>query len=222
MQMRAVPDDFDNVQALHSPYGAAHAYDTSLASTTMPSHGQMYSQHGVRPLMVDVRRTEGEQNMQNTGLTPLFGGIGFGHSHTSSLLETGSMLSSPAQPLGSTDRYGYGARFDMISAGDSKTEAGVTGGPAGEGESGSRPGVRPLRPAGAPDISLKGRSGSLQPPIGPGMFWRPESNEGSSLHGAPRNVLNEEAEGQHLHATALRMEPSGGGMGMSTGFYGGM
>lgn len=218
--MRAVPDDFDNVQALHSPYGAAHAYDTSLTSTTMPSHGQMYSQHGTRPLMVDVRRPEGEQNMQNTGLTPLFGGIGFGQSHTSSLLETGSMLSSPAQPLSSTDRYGYGARFDMISEGDNKTGTGMTGGPASEGESGGRGGARPLRPAAASDASHRGRSGSMQSPMGPGMFWRPD--EGSSLHGAPRNVLNEEPEGPQLHPTALRMEPSAGGMGISTGFYGGM
>ncbi|POR39574.1 Homeobox-leucine zipper protein HDG11 [Tolypocladium paradoxum] len=75
IRMRAVPDDFDNVQALHSPYGAVHGIGETLSpgEAANPSYGN----HMVRPLMVDVRRQE-DAYMSPTGLTPSFGGIELG------------------------------------------------------------------------------------------------------------------------------------------------
>ncbi|CAI4210496.1 unnamed protein product [Parascedosporium putredinis] len=84
MKMRAVPDDFDNVGALHSPYGAVHGLGTPISSPVdfaTPS----YAEHMMRggPLMVDVRRAEGEDHMSPTGLSPAFGNIGFNSGNMS-------------------------------------------------------------------------------------------------------------------------------------------
>src|SRR6195952_6144134 len=78
MKMRAVPDDFDNVQALHSPYGAVHGIGTPMQSPVdfVPN----YTDHMMRPLMVDtMRRHENDDHMSptNTGISPAFGHVGF-------------------------------------------------------------------------------------------------------------------------------------------------
>ncbi|CAK7227409.1 hypothetical protein SBRCBS47491_006559 [Sporothrix bragantina] len=66
IKMRAVPDDFDNVQALHSPYGAVHGLGTPMASpvdysaaAAAAAAASSYSSHMMRPLMVDVQRADG-------------------------------------------------------------------------------------------------------------------------------------------------------------------
>ncbi|KAM4056223.1 homeobox domain-containing protein [Hirsutella rhossiliensis] len=77
VRMRAVPDGFDNVQALHSPYGAVHGLAISASpgdAVSAPYGGQM-----LRPLMVDVRRQE-EAYVTSSALTPSFGGIELGQS----------------------------------------------------------------------------------------------------------------------------------------------
>ncbi|RYP02005.1 hypothetical protein DL764_006010 [Monosporascus ibericus] len=76
IKMRAVPDDFDNVQALHSPYGAVHALGTPLSSPA-EFNNSPYSDHLMRPLMVDTVRRGGDDHMSPTALNPSFGGIGF-------------------------------------------------------------------------------------------------------------------------------------------------
>src|ERR1041384_5885060 len=69
IKMRAVPDDFDNVQALHSPYGAVHGLGTPMASPV--DFSAPYGHEMMRPLMVDVRRQEGEdQHLSPPGLSP--------------------------------------------------------------------------------------------------------------------------------------------------------
>ncbi|KAK1247849.1 hypothetical protein MKX07_000737 [Trichoderma sp. CBMAI-0711] len=78
IKMRAVPDDFDNVQALHSPYGAVHGMPMPLAGPVDFAHHPSYPNNPImRPLMVDVRRPEGTDHLSPTGLTPSFGSIGF-------------------------------------------------------------------------------------------------------------------------------------------------
>lgn len=78
--MRAVPDDFDNVQALHSPYGAVHGIGTSLSPSTLGPMASSYGNHGVRSSLADMRRPGGEPYMSPTGLSHSFGGIDLGQS----------------------------------------------------------------------------------------------------------------------------------------------
>lgn len=206
--MRAVPENFDNVQALHSPYGAVQAYDGSISHA--PSHSQhhMYGSNQPRPLLVDVRRTESEAPMQTTGLTPIFGGIGFGQGHVPGMLETNPIVPSPSG-FGSAGRYTYGPR-PPGGAGDNKSPS--TGSPVHEGD--HRAGPRPLQPPGLPDSLARGRSSSMQSTMGSSMYWRgsglgdvAEAQDPTSEHGS-------EGQPPPLHS-------SGSGMGLNTLFYGG-
>lgn len=99
--MRAVPDDFDNVQALHSPYGAVHGMPLPSAPPVDFSHAQYSNNSIMRPLMVDVRRgQEAPEHMSPTGLTPSFGSIGF---HAPNAVNPSGVM-SPISPH-TTDRY---------------------------------------------------------------------------------------------------------------------
>lgn len=208
--MRAVPEDFDNIQALHSPYGAVQAYDGSMPHA--PSHHQphMYGSQHQRPLLVDVRRTEAENPMQSTGLTPVFGGIGFGQGHVPGMLEQNSMLSSPSV-FGSNDRYTYGARPTGMGSLD-PAKGSATSSPINEND--HRPGTRPLRPAGLADPHTRGRSASLQSAMGSSMYWR-----GSSLGDVAEAQDPAPEHGSEGQTPSLHTSTSG--MGLNTLFYGG-
>ncbi|EEY14123.1 conserved hypothetical protein [Verticillium alfalfae VaMs.102] len=118
IKMRAVPDDFDNVQALHSPYGAVHALGAPMASP-VEFGSSAYSDHMMRPLMVDVRRSEAEDHMSPTGLSPAFGNIGFSASASLS----NSDILSPMSPTVHDHRYGYSSHLSPTSAGHRPTNA---------------------------------------------------------------------------------------------------
>ncbi|QPG96933.1 hypothetical protein C2857_005505 [Epichloe festucae Fl1] len=100
IRMRAVPDDFDNVQALHSPYGAVRGVTTMLSPSDLSSMG---SHHGARPLMLDMRRGGGDSYLSRTGLTPSFGGIELGQ-----LGPMGGSDMAPSASLISQDRLATG------------------------------------------------------------------------------------------------------------------
>ncbi|PHH58803.1 hypothetical protein CDD81_4369 [Ophiocordyceps australis] len=102
VRMRAVPEGFDNVQALHSPYGAVHA----LGGGPVSSAAEPYGNHMLRPLMVDVRRHD-DAYMSPTGLTPSFGGIDLGPS-TAASAANASDLVSPLS-VSSDQRYASSA-----------------------------------------------------------------------------------------------------------------
>ncbi|KAJ4378073.1 hypothetical protein N0V83_000904 [Neocucurbitaria cava] len=77
MRSRALPDDFDMAQALHSPFGNSHGLGTPLASpgSYTPSfpEGNM-----MRPLSIDtLRRGPLDSHMSPTGISPAFGGFTF-------------------------------------------------------------------------------------------------------------------------------------------------
>ncbi|KAK2019453.1 homeobox domain-containing protein [Colletotrichum eremochloae] len=114
IKMRAVPDDFDNVQALHSPYGAVHGLSPPISSP-MNFGNQSYADHMIRPLMVDVRRAEGgDEQMSNSGMSPGFGGIGFASQAN---MNTPDVL-SPMTPNSTSDhRYGYGTHLTPMGPG---------------------------------------------------------------------------------------------------------
>lgn len=64
IKMRAVPDDFDNVQALHSQYGAVPRVRANMAPLGEGTEGVAYGvppgNYAPRPLMVDHRRQGAE------------------------------------------------------------------------------------------------------------------------------------------------------------------
>ena len=77
MRSRALPDDFDMAQALHSPFGNGHGLGTPLASpgAYQPSYpeGNM-----MRPLSIDtLRRGPLDSHISPTGISPAFGGFTF-------------------------------------------------------------------------------------------------------------------------------------------------
>jgi hypothetical protein len=77
MRSRALPDDFDMTQALHSPFGStSHAMGAPLTS---PSHYTPAFPEGnmIRPLNLENLRRGPEAHLSPTGITPQFGGFNF-------------------------------------------------------------------------------------------------------------------------------------------------
>lgn len=168
MKMRAVPDDFDNVQALHSPYGAVHGIGTPMHSPIdfVPS----YSEHMMRPLMVDTmrRNDSDEQHMSPTGLTPGFSHVGFNGGHAMGSPDILSPLS-----INSNDRF-YGSHLNSpMSAGPRSSSFDRQNNYQGLPH--SRQHVRPLQPLQLRETMSRTRSESLQSPLRTSMSWKGET-----------------------------------------------
>lgn len=182
MKMRAVPDDFDNVQALHSPYGAVHAIGAPLQSPVdfMPS----YAEHMMRPLMIDtMRRHDGdEQHMSPTGLTPGFGHIGFNSPNSMNSADVLSPLS-----MNSSDRF-YGSQLSSpMSAGPRSSHFDRQN--IYQGLPHSRQHVRPLQPLQLRETMSRNRAESLQSPLRSSMSWKGETLDYGNYqggHGSPQ------------------------------------
>ena len=184
--MRAVPDDFDNVQALHSPYGAVHGIGTPLHSPA--DFGPSYADHMMRPLMVDTMRrndNEDQQHMSPTGLSPAFGHVGFNGG--------GPVIGSPdiLSPLSinSNDRF-YGSHLSSpMSAGPRSSNA-FDRQNTYQGLPHSRQHVRPLQPLQLRETMSRTRSESLQSPLRSSMSWKGETLDyGSYQTGHPSPQL---------------------------------
>lgn len=170
--MRAVPDDFDNVQALHSPYGAVHGIGTPLQSPVDYSQNYGDPGMGMRPLMVDtMRRQEHEEHLSPTGLSPAFGHVGFASQGS---IGSPDMLSPLS--LGGGDRYysnhlanpgGTGARNSTVYNRHNSMD--------GYGMQASRQGARPLQPLQLRETMSRSRSESLQSPLRSSMSWKGDS-----------------------------------------------
>ena len=180
--MRAVPDDFDNVQALHSPYGAVHG----LTPITSPVDfgGSSYADHMMRPLMVDVRRPESDDHLSPTGLSPAFGSIGFNPSTT---LSTPDIL-SPMSPH-SSDRYHYSNHLSAgpLSAGSRTSnpfarQSSLDGSMQMHSHQ-SRQQIRPLQPLQLRETMNRSRSDTLQSPLRSSMSWKGDSIDYTTYHG---------------------------------------
>lgn len=100
IRMRAVPDDFDNVQALHSPYGAVHGIPPNVSPPNVGPVASSYRPHGARPILLDMRRPGPETYMSPTGLSHSFGGIDLGQPGAMG----GSDITSSPNPM-YQDRY---------------------------------------------------------------------------------------------------------------------
>lgn len=165
MKMRAVPDDFDNVQALHSPYGAVQGINTPMQSPI--DFAPQFADHLIRPLMVDtMRRTENDEHMSPTGLSVAFGQVGF---HPGGGLGSPDGLSPVS--LNSGDRYYSSHLSSPLSAGSRGTslfdrQNSITG---------LSQQSRHLQPLQLRETMSRTRSDSLQSPLRSSMSWKGET-----------------------------------------------
>ncbi|KAK1983098.1 homeobox domain-containing protein [Colletotrichum cereale] len=182
IKMRAVPDDFDNVQALHSPYGAVHGLSTPLSSP-MNFGTQPYADHMIRPLMVDVRRAEGgDDQMSNSGMSPGFGGIGFasqGNMNTPDVL-------SPMTPSSSGDhRYGYGTHLTPMGPGPRTSNPFARQGALENSMSMHRgQPSRPLQPLQLRETMSRSRQ-DIQSPLRSSMSWKGDAIDYNTYNNGP-------------------------------------
>ncbi|KAL2067890.1 hypothetical protein VTL71DRAFT_15988 [Oculimacula yallundae] len=182
MKMRAVPDDFDNVQALHSPYGAVHGVGTPMQSPVDFVPG--YADHMMRPLMVDtMRRSENEDHMSPTGLSPAFGHVGFAGS-----MGTPDILSPLS--LNSQDRY-YSSHLTSPMSTGPRSSNPFDRQNSYQALSHSRQHVRPLQPLQLRETMSRARSDSLQSPLRSSMSWKGETLDYNSYQtGQPSPQLS--------------------------------
>ncbi|KAF2115992.1 hypothetical protein BDV96DRAFT_599523 [Lophiotrema nucula] len=77
MRSRALPEDFDMTQALHSPFGSTHGLGTPLTSPGSYTPG-FPEGNMMRPLSIDtLRRGPVDSHISPTGISPAFGGFTF-------------------------------------------------------------------------------------------------------------------------------------------------
>ena len=217
--MRAVPDDFDNVQALHSPYGAVHTLGAPLPSPvdfSTPS----YSDHLMRPLMVDtMRRGDGDDHISPTGLSPGFGGIGFPPSGTMGNTDILSPLSPAA-----TDRGYYSSHLaSALGTGPRSTNPFARQNSLDTGSqmhSHSRQSIRPLQPLHLRDTMSRPRTETLQSPLRSSMSWKGDAidyTSYSSAAGAPGISSRQQSVYQPDHLNSSTQ----GGLNYEPGSYSG-
>lgn len=187
--MRAVPDDFDNVQALHSPYGAVHGLGTPLTSP-VDFGASAYGDHMMRPLMVDVRRSEGDDLTSPTGLSPAFGSIGFNQSASLSNPDILSPMST-----GSGDRYAYPHHMSTPLSAGPRTSNLYARGPTLDTSMSmhshhNRHQIRPLQslqPLQLRETMTRSRSDSLQSPLRTSMSWKGDAIDYTTYHGGSQS-----------------------------------
>jgi len=185
MKMRAVPDDFDNVQALHSPYGAVHGIGTPMQSPV--DFVPQYTDHMMRPLMVDtMRRNENDEHISPTGLSPAFGHVGFAPAGSMGTPDVLSPLS-----LNSTDRYYPSHLSSPMSAGPRSSNPFDRQNSYQALSPHSRQQVRPLQPLQLRETMSRSRSESIHSPLRSSMSWKGETLDyGNYQTGQPSPQLS--------------------------------
>ncbi|OWP00420.1 hypothetical protein B2J93_731 [Marssonina coronariae] len=165
MKMRAVPDDFDNVQALHSPYGAVHGVGTPMQVPVDFSPG--YTDPMMRPLMVDtMRRNEGEDSLSPAGLSPAYSHVGFpGGMGNPDILSPTSMNSS--------DRY-YPSHASSPMSGGPRSSNPFDRQSSYPQLPHSRQHVRPLQPLQLRETMNRSRP-DANSPLRSSMSWKGET-----------------------------------------------
>ncbi|KAL0943988.1 Homeobox-leucine zipper protein HDG11 [Colletotrichum truncatum] len=219
IKMRAVPDDFDNVQALHSPYGAVHGLGTPLASP-MGFGAQSYADHMIRPLMVDVRRAEGgEDHISSSGMSPGFGGMAY--------TPPGAMSSpdilSPMTPNSTGDhRYGYGSHLSPMGPGPRTSNPFARQGALENSMSMHRgQPARPLQPLQLRETMSRSRSDNIQSPLRSSMSWKGDSIDYSSYHHGASGSPQLSGRQQCLYQPDQMSASSSSGLSYESGSYSG-
>lgn len=211
-----MPDDFDNVQALHSPYGAVHGMSAPMGPPVEFGNPNYGSDSMMRPLMVDVRRQDHDEHLSPTGLTPSFGGIGFNHGAGISSSE----LMSPITPT-SADRYQFGGQMPTpLSAGPRLTSPLTARQNSLDGTMHmNRQAVRPLQPLHLRDPLTRSRSDSMNSPLRTSMSWKgeaigystfPNTANGSDLQSRHGSVYDPNQMGTNSQGGQAPFESPGG------------
>ncbi|KAI0400604.1 hypothetical protein F4802DRAFT_610014 [Xylaria palmicola] len=220
VKMRAVPDDFDNVQALHSPYGAVHALGTPM-TPPVDFTSSSYTDHMIRPLLVDTMRRDSDEHLSPTGLSPAFGNIGF----TPSAAMNSSDILSPLSPS-SNDRGYYSSHLTSPLGGPSRAsnpfarqnslDTGV------QLHSQSRQQIRPLQPLSLRETMSRSRSDNLQSPLRSSMSWKGDSIDYATYSGGGAGSSGSPG-GPTRHTSVYQADPigssAGGTLGYDTGSY---
>ncbi|KAM0332992.1 hypothetical protein ACHAQA_001649 [Verticillium albo-atrum] len=214
IKMRAVPDDFDNVQALHSPYGAVHGLGAPMASP-VDFGSSAYAEHMMRPLMVDVRRSEGEDHMSPTGLSPAFGNIGF---NASASLSSPDIL-SPMSPAANDHRYGYSSHLSPTSAGHRPTSTFGRQASLDQSMMHGRQHARPLQPLHLRETLSRSRSDNLQSPLRSGMSWKGDAIDYTSYPGGSTSPQMSGRQQSVYQAEQLGSSAPGSGLGYDSTSY---
>lgn len=179
IKMRAVPENFDNIQALHSPYGAVHGLGPNVASSTEMG-GHVFGDPLQRPLMVDVQRPDASENLSPTGLTPAFENAGF-----SSVSVSNADLTSPLSAA-SHDRFRqYGGTFPPSLASATAPQglaSGTSGRPEHDASRNGHQGMRPLQPLHLRDTLSRPRADSVHSPLRSAHSWKGESIDYPNYH----------------------------------------
>ncbi|KXH36197.1 homeobox domain-containing protein [Colletotrichum simmondsii] len=216
IKMRAVPDDFDNVQALHSPYGAVHGLNTPMSSP-MNFGTQSYADHMIRPLMVDVRRAEGgEEHMSSTGLSPGFGSIGFTPPGTMSSPD----ILSPMTPNSTGDhRYGYGSHLSPMGPGPRTSNPFARQGALENSMSMHRgQPSRPLQPLQLRETMNRSRS-DLNSPLRSSMSWKGDAIDYNTYHHGAGGSPQLSGRQQSVYQPEQMSGPSSSGLPYESSSY---
>ncbi|KAJ2896405.1 hypothetical protein MKZ38_005589 [Zalerion maritima] len=213
VKMRAVPDDFDNVQALHSPYGAVHGLGTPITSP-VDFGTPASSDHMMRPMVMDGRRPDGDEHISPTGLSPAFGTIGFSPSAGMSSPD----LLSPLSPT-ANDRYpGYQGHMSAPLSAGPRTSNPFARQVSSNMDLQNRPQMRSLQPLQLRDTMNRSRSESLQSPLRTSMSWKGNSLDYSYSGG---NGSPQQMGGRH-GSSSYGSEPintSSAGLGYDSSSY---
>ncbi|ETS79663.1 hypothetical protein PFICI_09516 [Pestalotiopsis fici W106-1] len=211
IKMRAVPDDFDNVQALHSPYGAVHTINTPPITPHIDFQTQSYAEHMIRPLMLDtIRRGDGDANMSPTGMNPSFGGIGFSQSSPDML--------SPMSAT-SNDRGYYSSHLTSPMTSGPRTsnpfarQSGLDGGMQMQ----SRQQVRPLQPLQLRETMSRSRSDTMQSPLRTSMSWKGDAIDYGYQSGNASPAIS--GRHQSVYPSEQGGSTSNSGMNYESGSY---
>lgn len=210
IKMRAVPDGFDNVQALHSPYGAVH-HPLGTPITPPVDFGSSYTDMG-RSLLVDTVRRDGDDHLSPTGLSPAFGNIGFTPSGT---MGTSDML-SPLSPS-TNDRGYYSSHLTSPLGGASRTQIPY----ARQGSldtsvpihSQSRQHIRPIQPLSLRETMSRSRSDTLHSPLRTNMSWK-----GDSIDYGAYSAGGSSSGGAGRHTSVYQSDPIGSSAGGTLGY----
>lgn len=149
--------------------------------TSPVDFGSSYGDHMIRPLMVDVRRHggSGDEHLSPTGLSPAFGGIGFGHSGSMNNTDILSPMSA-----GSSDRYYSSHLSAPLSARSSNPYARPTIDTSMSMHNHhGRQHIRPLQPLQMRDTLGRTRSDSLTSPLRTSMSWKGDAIDYTTYQG---------------------------------------
>lgn len=169
--MRAVPESFDNIQALHSPYGAVHGLGPNMSSPTEMGHRPFGEQMG-RASMVDLRGGDTDNNIPMVGISAGFDAAGF----PPTTLGGGPELVSPRSSNSNDRPELYGSHVTPVSdLGLRNTPTSLTGTQQGGLDHALPHGrrvMRPLQPLQVRDSHTRPRSDSVQSALRGGTTWK--------------------------------------------------